>query len=165
MVAATSVFKFTSAIAIGILAFGTAAFNANPIGSTEDVADAAHDTLLGRDSAVTGVNGILQRGYSHGLKIRDIEADLLSEKRRRRNRKKKGPHHPRPHHPPHHCIRYRGRCRPRPHGGTTEIGTETVSPAETEGPSPTESAGPEGSTASEGYAEPFTLYIMLNLTT
>jgi len=59
MLTATAFFQLVSAIAIGILAFGTASLNANPVGPTEDVVDVAHDTLLRRDSAVTGVNGIL----------------------------------------------------------------------------------------------------------
>jgi len=80
MLTATSIFKLTSAIAIGILAFGTASFNASPI--TTPTEDVAHDTLVTRNSAMTGLNRILQRDSYHGVAVRDDEADLLSDKRR-----------------------------------------------------------------------------------
>jgi len=128
MVAAASVFKFTSAIAIGILAFGTASF-AKPLGSSSDV--------------VAG--GVVARDSHQPVDIRDYNADQIDE-RRRRHRHRKHRHHRHHHHHHHHHHHGHG------HGG--ESSAMTAAPASSEAASPTEAESSAEPAATGSAAEP-----------
>jgi len=133
MVPGIHIFKLSSAIAVGILAFGTTISYAKPIQSGEHGSDNA---LAGRNVELTGVAGVFPRDFNGAHEIRDFE---ISEKKRkhkksRKHRGKKKHHH-------------------HNHGGPHGHGTETVEPpASTETATDADTGG--DATATDSAAQP-----------
>lgn len=133
MVLAVQIIRLTSAVAAAILAFGTESVCAKPV-SSEDADHSGGNLIASRDLGLTGVGGVLPRAFYQAVKIRDVEADLLSERRRHHKKGRKHHHHDHYGHHHHHHEEDRHHHHHHHHGdgygygnGHPGHGTETNS--------------------------------------